>query len=127
QEDDVRRPRPRGARAGRPAIAGDGRAGGRGRLVPRQRLRAAATRPPARGERLMSTLGERSEVAAVARQTLERGLEHLLSLQHADGYWWGELESNATITSEHLFLMSAFGIATDDDRRKVAAELLATQ
>ena len=48
----------------------------------------------------MSTLGERSEVAAVARQTLERGLEHLLSLQHADGYWWGELESNATITSE---------------------------
>jgi len=75
----------------------------------------------------MSTLGERSEVASLARGTMERGLDHLLSLQHADGYWWGELESNATITSEHLFLISAFGIATDDDRRKVAAELLATQ
>jgi squalene-hopene/tetraprenyl-beta-curcumene cyclase len=35
---------------------------------------------------------------------LERGREHLLSLQHADGHWKGELETNVTIDSEDLFL-----------------------
>ncbi|HJZ61933.1 MAG TPA: squalene--hopene cyclase [Miltoncostaeaceae bacterium] len=62
-----------------------------------------------------------------ARAAIERGREHLVGLQDAEGWWWGELESNATITAEHLFLLSMLGLATDEDRRKVAAELLATQ
>ena len=30
--------------------------------------------------------------------------QHLLSIQHEDGYWWGELESNVTITAEVVLL-----------------------
>ena len=41
---------------------------------------------------------------------LERGREHLLSLQHADGHWKGELETNVTIDSEDLFLRYHLGI-----------------
>jgi squalene-hopene/tetraprenyl-beta-curcumene cyclase len=41
---------------------------------------------------------------------LARGREHLLSLQHADGHWKGELETNVTIDSEDLFLRYHLGI-----------------
>src|SRR4051812_13299404 len=39
-----------------------------------------------------------------ARTALERATEHLLSLQHADGWWKGELETNVTIDAEDIFL-----------------------
>jgi squalene-hopene/tetraprenyl-beta-curcumene cyclase len=62
-----------------------------------------------------------------ARAALERGAAHLRSLQHPEGYWWGELESNSTIVSEHVFMLHLFGLATDDLRRRLGNELLATQ
>jgi hypothetical protein len=34
-----------------------------------------------------------------ARDALERAEAHLRRLQHPEGFWWGELESNATITA----------------------------
>src|SRR5664280_3692157 len=39
-----------------------------------------------------------------ARTTLERARAHLLDLQHPDGGWKGELETNVTIDAEDLFL-----------------------
>ena len=39
-----------------------------------------------------------------ARLALQRGRDYLLSLQHPDGYWKGELETNVTIDAEDLFL-----------------------
>src|SRR5579884_1347521 len=39
-----------------------------------------------------------------ARETLARATDHLLSLQHADGWWKGELETNVTIDAEDVFL-----------------------
>ena len=62
-----------------------------------------------------------------ARDALERAEAHLRRLQHPEGFWWGELESNATITAEHVFLLHALGIADDDARRRLANELLAVQ
>ncbi len=56
-----------------------------------------------------------------------RGAQHLRDLQDPDGFWWGELESNASITAEQLFLLEALGRATGRDRDEIAAELLATQ
>jgi squalene-hopene/tetraprenyl-beta-curcumene cyclase len=41
---------------------------------------------------------------------LERGRDHLLGLQRADGHWKGELETNVTIDSEDLFLRYHLGI-----------------
>ena len=44
--------------------------------------------------------------AAVA---LERAVRRLFELQHPDGYWKGELETNVTIDSEDLFLRHYLG------------------
>ncbi|MSO44642.1 MAG: squalene--hopene cyclase [Thermoleophilia bacterium] len=67
------------------------------------------------------------ELRGAARLAADRGAQHLRGLQHDDGFWWGELESNASITAEHLFLLEALGMAGETERRAVAAELLATQ
>ena len=52
---------------------------------------------------------------------------HLLSVQHPDGYWWGELESNPTMEAEYLLLTHFLGIGDDDTWRKLANHLLAQQ
>ncbi len=44
------------------------------------------------------------KASSPARDALDRGVERLLALQHPDGYWKGELETNVTIDSEDLFL-----------------------
>src|SRR5919204_4245676 len=59
--------------------------------------------------------------------TLERGSERLLELQHPDGWWKGELESNATMIAQHLFWHHFLGLRTPDLDRKIANELLARQ
>jgi squalene-hopene/tetraprenyl-beta-curcumene cyclase len=56
---------------------------------------------------------------------VERGAERLLSLQHPDGWWKGELESNATMIAEHLFLLHFLGLRDDETDRLLANELLA--
>ena len=37
-------------------------------------------------------------------QAIASSQAHLLALQHLEGYWWGELESNVTITCEVVLL-----------------------
>jgi squalene-hopene/tetraprenyl-beta-curcumene cyclase len=37
-------------------------------------------------------------------RAIELSQEYLLSIQYNDGYWWGELESNVTITAEVVLL-----------------------
>jgi squalene-hopene/tetraprenyl-beta-curcumene cyclase len=51
--------------------------------------------------------------------------ERLLSLQHPDGWWKGELESNATMIAEHLFLLHFLGRRNSETDRLLANELLA--
>src|SRR3989454_2590851 len=56
---------------------------------------------------------------------VERGAERLLSLRHPDGWWKGELESNATMIAEHLFLFHFLGLRDAETDRLLANELLA--
>ena len=56
---------------------------------------------------------------------VERGAERLLSLQHPDGWWKGELESNATMIAQHLFLLHFLGLRDAETDRLLANELLA--
>jgi squalene-hopene/tetraprenyl-beta-curcumene cyclase len=49
---------------------------------------------------------------------LQRATAHLLTLQHADGWWKGELETNVTIDAEDLFLRHYLGLL---DERQTAA------
>src|SRR6059058_3284826 len=58
---------------------------------------------------------------------VERATTRLLELQHPDGYWVGELESNATMIAQHLFWHHFLGLRTPELDRKIANELLARQ
>ena len=56
---------------------------------------------------------------------VERATSRLLELQHPDGWWVGELESNATMIAQHLFWHHVLGLRTPELERKIANELLA--
>ncbi len=56
---------------------------------------------------------------------VERATERLLSLQDPEGWWKGELESNATMIAEHLFLLHFLGLRDAETDRLLANELLA--
>src|SRR5919204_2411573 len=58
-------------------------------------------------------------------RTLDLGAKRLLSLQHPDGWWKGELESNATMIAEHLFLLHFLGLRDARTDEMLANELLA--
>jgi squalene-hopene/tetraprenyl-beta-curcumene cyclase len=58
---------------------------------------------------------------------VERAADRLFSLQHPDGWWKGELESNATMIAEHLFLLHFLGLRERETDRQLANELLARQ
>ena len=52
-------------------------------------------------------------LADLARGTLNRARDHLLGLQHADGWWQGELETNVTMDAEDLLLREFLGLHDD--------------
>jgi squalene-hopene/tetraprenyl-beta-curcumene cyclase len=55
-----------------------------------------------------------------AGRALERASKLLLSLQHPDGWWKGELETNVTIDSEDLFLRYYLGILGQEETASTA-------
>ncbi|MFN0095420.1 MAG: squalene--hopene cyclase [Dehalococcoidia bacterium] len=60
-------------------------------------------------------------------ETIERASDYLLSLQHADGYWWAELEANVTMASEHLLLEHFLGIGEAGRWAKLCRYILKRQ
>jgi squalene-hopene/tetraprenyl-beta-curcumene cyclase len=48
-----------------------------------------------------------------AKKAREWAVDALLALQHPEGYWWAELESNVTITAEYLMLHRFLGLPED--------------
>ena len=44
-------------------------------------------------------------------ETIERGAEHLLSLQAKEGYWLGELEADSTLESDYIYYLFVLGKA----------------
>jgi squalene-hopene/tetraprenyl-beta-curcumene cyclase len=60
------------------------------------------------------------------QRAVQRGAEALLKLQHPEGYWWAELESNVTITSEYLMLHRFLGLSEANFPR-LAADILSRQ
>jgi squalene-hopene/tetraprenyl-beta-curcumene cyclase len=56
-----------------------------------------------------------------------RAQEYLLSLQHAEGYWLGELEADSTLTSEYIMLRHFLRRVDRDRERKAANYLKAKQ
>jgi squalene-hopene/tetraprenyl-beta-curcumene cyclase len=69
-------------------------------------------------------------MAAIAELTrldsaIERGARRLLELQRPDGIWVGELESNVTMTAQHLFWHHYLDLRTPELDRRIANELIA--
>jgi len=58
-------------------------------------------------------------------QAIDAGTRRLLELQRPDGIWAGELESNVTMTAQHLFWHHLLGLRTPDLDRRIANELMA--
>jgi squalene-hopene/tetraprenyl-beta-curcumene cyclase len=52
-------------------------------------------------------------VLDAGRDALERARDHALGLQHADGWWQGELETNVTMDAEDLLLREFLGLHDD--------------
>ena len=55
-----------------------------------------------------------------AGRALARGSQHLRGLQHADGWWKGELETNVTIDAEDLFVRHYLDILTPEQKEATA-------
>ena len=58
-------------------------------------------------------------------EALDGGTRRLLELQRPDGIWVGELESNVTMTAQHLYWHHVLGLRTPDLDRRIANELAA--
>jgi squalene-hopene/tetraprenyl-beta-curcumene cyclase len=72
------------------------------------------------------TLPADPAVLDVARETLERARDHVLGLQHAQGWWQGELETNVTMDAEDLLLRQFLGVR-DDAQTAAAARWIRSQ
>jgi squalene-hopene/tetraprenyl-beta-curcumene cyclase len=58
-----------------------------------------------------STFGVRQDWFLRLEQAIERGAEHLLSLQLEPGYWLGELEADSTLESDYIYYLHVLGKA----------------
>lgn len=50
-------------------------------------------------------------LSARLEAAIERGVDHLLSLQRAEGYWHAELEADTTLESDYIFYLHILGKA----------------
>ncbi|MQA83633.1 MAG: squalene--hopene cyclase [Streptosporangiales bacterium] len=65
-------------------------------------------------------VSEPPALRAEAAEALGRAREHLLSLQHGDGWWKGELETNVTMDAEDLLLREFLGIRGERETEEAA-------
>src|SRR5438067_9427752 len=59
--------------------------------------------------------------------TLQKALDHLLSLQSPEGWWKGELETNVTMDAEDLLLRQFLRIRTAEQTEQSAAWIRSKQ
>src|SRR5438105_12629093 len=53
-------------------------------------------------------------------KVIERGANHLLSLQAEQGYWQGELEADSTLESDYIYYLHVLGKADPERIAKLA-------
>jgi len=68
-----------------------------------------------------------AEAPSIIRRTLGRGVDRLLELQHPEGFWKGELETNVTIDAEDLFLRHYLGILDSESAVATASWIRSKQ
>jgi squalene-hopene/tetraprenyl-beta-curcumene cyclase len=63
---------------------------------------------------------ERRSWTAGLESAIERGAEHLLSLQVEEGFWLGELEADTTLESDYIYYLHVLGKADPERIAKLA-------
>jgi len=63
---------------------------------------------------------QEQEWAERLEKTIERGANHLLSLQAEEGYWQGELEADTTLESDYIYYLYVLGKADPERIAKLA-------
>jgi len=58
-------------------------------------------------------------------QVVEKATARLLELQHPGGWWVGELESNATMITEHLYWLHVLGLRDPETDHRLANDIAA--
>src|SRR5258708_7426161 len=76
--------------------------------------------PASAGSPSAGTPAAQRPLAQRARIASDRAREHLLSLQHPEGWWRGELETNVTMDAEDLLLRQFLGIRGETETRTAA-------
>jgi squalene-hopene/tetraprenyl-beta-curcumene cyclase len=71
----------------------------------------------------VTTIGTQREVEVA----LELARDHLLSRQHEDGWWQGELQTNVTMDAEDMLLREFLGIRRADETERTAAWIRSQQ
>jgi squalene-hopene/tetraprenyl-beta-curcumene cyclase len=67
-----------------------------------------------------SPLWRKQDWADRLEQAIEKGADHLLSLQADEGYWLGELEADSTLESDYIYYLYVLGKANPDRIAKLA-------
>ncbi len=75
----------------------------------------------------MSIVSSTVEAQSEARAALARGRDHLLSLQHEQGWWQGELQTNVTMDAEDMLLREFLGVRRADETERSAAWIRSQQ
>ncbi|HEY2307485.1 MAG TPA: squalene--hopene cyclase, partial [Streptosporangiaceae bacterium] len=65
--------------------------------------------------------------AGPAAEALARARDHLLGLQHDQGWWQGELETNVTMDAEDLLLREFLGVRTAEQTQGSARWIASQQ
>src|SRR5579862_360542 len=80
-------------------------------------------------KRLNASSGERPDKVSgsTVDHALDRAVHWLLERQDAGGWWCGELETNVTMTAEHVLLLRFLGLDTETIRDGAIRHLLGNQ
>ena len=72
-------------------------------------------------------MSEHTHLDALAAVALERGRDHLRSMQHESGYWKAELQTNVTMDAEDLLMREFLGIRDETIVRQAATWIRSQQ
>ena len=89
------------------------------------------TQDEATASKLTQAIGLQQAAEAIAQraaaEAIAKSQNYLLSIQNRAGYWWAELESNVSITSEVVLLHKIWGTDRERPLHKVEAYLRSQQ
>ncbi len=71
--------------------------------------------------------GRLDAALADVESAIHRSREYLLSLQHSDGYWSGELEADAMLEADYIFLHTLLESGDPERLKRACAEMMRYQ